>query len=206
MEPLTTAVTGLLGVLVGAWITIASDRAKAKRDFVSRQLSEFYALMVGIREEIRMLSEFRQKVAAYAGDLWKELCEIGRASENPEALQKLLEPERDKIDTRIEYDNTQLQEKLIPAYRRMVDLFREKYWLADFETRQYFTPLVEFVEGWNRFLTRTHSAEVLRRVDVKEDKLLPFYEHLEKTHDSLRNRAACGLKNGHSCRWRKTRI
>jgi len=75
----------------------------------------------------------------------------------------------------------------------MVDLFREKYWLAEFETRKYFTPLVEFVEGWNRFLSRTHSSEVLRRVDVKEDVLLPFYDHLKQTHDQLRERVKDAL-------------
>lgn len=193
MGVFTAALAGLLGVLVGALIAISRERAKAKRDFLSRQLSEFYSPMVGIREEIRILSEFRLKVTGHAGDVWKELCEIGRASGDPEALKKLLEPERDKLDTRIEYDNTQLSQTIIPAYQRMVDLFREKYWLAEFETREYFTPLVEFVEGWNRFLSRTHSPEVLQRVDVKEDVLLPFYDHLRETHDQLRNRVKKAL-------------
>jgi len=109
MELFTAALAGLLGllgVLVGALIAISRERAKAKRDFLSRQLSEFYSPMVGIREEIRILSGFRLKVTGMTGDVWKELCEIGRASGDPEALQRLLEPEREKLDTQIEYDNT----------------------------------------------------------------------------------------------------
>ena len=60
--------------------------------------------------------------------------------------------------------------------RRMVDLFRKKYWLSEPETREYFTVLVEFVELWDRYLSGTHSAKVLEMSDGKDDQLLPFYE------------------------------
>jgi len=60
--------------------------------------------------------------------------------------------------------------------RRMVGLFRKKYWLSEPETREHFTVLVEFVELWDRYLSGTHSAKVLEISDVKEDQLLPFYE------------------------------
>jgi len=188
MVPLFTALIGLLGVLVGALITITIDRTKAKRDFLSRQLSEFYSPMHGIREEIRILSEFRLKVRNHAGKVWQDLCKNGQASGSPEISDKLLEPEREKLHDRIDYDNEQLRQKLIPAYRRMVDLFREKYWLAEPKTREHFPSLVEFVEGWDRFLSGTHSAKIFEGMPVNEDKLLPFYEEIKRTLDRLRRR------------------
>lgn len=188
MEPFTAALSGLLGVLVGALVAVSHERSKARRDFLSRQLSEFYSPMVGIREEIRILSDFRLKVSQQAGSVWKELCNSSRAYEDLESRQNILGSEREKLHTRIDYDNKQVTEKLIPAYQRMVDLFRDRYWLAEFETRQYFTSLIEFVESWNRFLSETHSREVLQRVDVKEETLLPFYENLKEIQDRLRSR------------------
>lgn len=168
---------GFLGVLIGSWLATRRDRARLRIDFRTRQLREFY-----------MLSEFREHVRQQAGTVWDEICKIGRASGDVEALQKLLEPEREKLESRIEYDNKQLEKRLIPGYRRMVQHFRENYWLAEPGTRQYLAALVKFVEGWDRFLSRTHSAEVLNRIDVKEDDLIPFYGHIKTVHDQLRDK------------------
>jgi hypothetical protein len=102
------------------------------------------------------------------------------------------DPELEKSGDRIEYNNRQLTEQLVPAYRRMVDHFRENFWLAEYSTREHFPLLVQFVEKWNRDLAGTFTPELSRRVDVEEKKLYPFYEDLAKTHDSLRQRLRMG--------------
>jgi hypothetical protein len=40
----------------------------------------------------------------------------------------------------------------MPRYREMISVFREKMWLADPETRKFFSELVEFVDVWDKIL------------------------------------------------------
>jgi uncharacterized protein Usg len=88
------------------------------------------------------------------------------------------DPELEKSGDRIEYNNRQLTEQLVPAYRRMVDHFRENFWLAEYSTREHFPLLVQFVEKWNRDLAGTFTPELSRRVDVEEKKLYPLGCHV----------------------------
>ncbi len=51
---------GVIGVLSGPLVASSHARHQSKLAFIEKQLSEFYSPMVGIRKEIRVLSEFRQ--------------------------------------------------------------------------------------------------------------------------------------------------
>jgi hypothetical protein len=186
------AVSGFLGVIVGAWLTACIERGKSRLAFCERQLRELYSPLLGIRQEISVLSEFRQEIRNAAGKVWAERCEVARSMSDIGEKEKALESERKYLPSRVEYDNAQLRERLIPAYRKMVEHFRENYWLAEFETRKYFSVLVRFVEHWERYLSETHSSEVLSQVDEGEEKLKPFYEHLEDAHDRLRAKLESG--------------
>jgi len=48
--------------------------------------------------------------------------------------------------------------------------------------------LVEFVELWNRSEQNSVPGEVIQRLEHGEEKLNPFYEHLQKKHDELREK------------------
>ena len=183
---------GLGGVLLGAWLTSRHAKNQSKLAFIDRQLSEFYSTLVGIRREIRALSEFRLEVDRSAHDVWKELCEVARVPSAPEEFDSILDPEQKYLKTRIEYNNSQLADRLIPGYQKMVAHFRDNYWLAESSTRDHFVVLVRFVETWDRFLSETHSPELLRRVDVKEALLEPLYKDLDEVHDVLREKLQKG--------------
>ena len=92
----------------------------------------------------------------------------------------------------IEDDNNTLKEKLIPAYVRMVDTFRDKLWLAEPRTRDHFVSLIEFVEIWERHLRGALPVEVIEAIGHGEEKLTPFYEHLQMEHDRIRDAIARG--------------
>lgn len=186
------SIAGLVGIVIGAWLSTKLEKYRAKLDFCARQLREFYSPLLGLREEIRILCEFRGEVSKQGHDVWQELCALGQQVKDPEVMRKFLEPEVKHIEGEVEYNNRQLSERLIPAYKRMIQHFRENFWLADPETRKFFPDLVKFVEGWERFLSRTHSPEVMRRIDVNETKLLQFYRHLQDTHNALRERLRQG--------------
>ena len=185
------AIAGLAGVAIGAWLTSRREQKQRQLAFLEKQLSAFYSPMLGLRNEVKTHSAFRVRVQNEADVAWKQLC---ADTENLDVQKRQrITTERGPEFTRIiEYDNDKLNEALLPAYRKMVELFRECYWLAEQETRPYYGGLVEFVEVWNRWIDKALPAEVLKRLEHSEDKLAPFYEHIERTHDEIRQK----LRNG----------
>ena len=182
------ALAGLFGVWIGSTLTSRRERKEQRLSFLEKQLHEFYSGLLGIRSEIRMRSEVRVKVHDAAGAIWPDLCEDARARGGPDELQRLTETRWPEFERLIEYDNNQLFQELLPLYRRMVELFRMNYWLAEPDTRAFFPELVEFVELWNRSEKKSLPVEVVERLGHGEEKLHEFYEHLQKKHDELREK------------------
>jgi hypothetical protein len=187
------AVVGLAGVVVGAgltaWLAARRDRTQRRFAFIEKQLSEFYSPMVGLRAEIRMFGELRVKLQNEADSAWQQLTEGVAPGPESQALTAARFPQFKAL---IEHDNVQFNERLMPAYRKMVDLFREKLWLAEDETRNYYPVLVEFVDVWERWLAGSLPPELIERTGHTEVKLHPFYEHLEAQHARFRH----ALSNG----------
>jgi hypothetical protein len=182
------ALAGLFGVWIGSLLASRREQKEERLSFLAKQLQDFYSALLGIRTEIRMRSEIRVKVQNAAGAVWPDLCEGARARGGPEALQRLTETRWPEFERLIEYDNRQLFEELLPLYRRMVELFRTNYWLAEPDTWVFFPQLLEFVELWNRSEQKSLPVEVVQHLDHREEKLNDFYAHLQQKHDELRER------------------
>lgn len=185
------AAAGLGGVMLGAWLTGKRETRQRELAFIERQLCGFYSPLLGIRSEIHMRSELRLKIQKTADAEWRSLCKE-KQKVGVDALQTLSSERGEEFQKIIEYDNQQLREELIPAYRRMVNLFRDNMWLAEPETKGHFGPLLEFVELWERWLAKSLPPEVITALEHGEGSLHQFYEHLQKKHDELREK----LKNG----------
>jgi hypothetical protein len=185
------AASGLAGVVIGAWLTSLREVKQRKLAFLEKQLSAFYSPMLGLRNEISAHGSFRLRVQNEADAAWRQLC---AETENIdiEARQRISDQRGPEFTRIIEYDNAKLHEELLPAYRKMVDLFRDCYWLAESETRAYFPKLLEFVEVWNRWNDKAIPLEVLKRLEHGENNLDLFYVHSEQIHDAIRKK----LKNG----------
>lgn len=180
---------GFVGVVTGAWLTSRRERTQRKLDFCATQLKDFYSPMLGLRSEIRMLSELRLRIQNTALDVLEDRTK-GSSKTGPAILSAIsATSEHEKL---IEYDNKQLREDLLPAYREMAKLFRDNYWLADTDTRAFYRELIEYVEIWNRSQANTIPGGVLQRLGHAEAKLHPFYEHLQQKHDSLRKKIEDG--------------
>ena len=187
-----SAITGLFGVYIGAWLTKRQTVTRRKLDFYEKQLRELYSSLVGVRKEIQILSEFRLAGAEASQKWWQKVCQRGKNIHDHGEATKFYDEEGKGISSQIEYENKQLTEKIIPAYRQMVDILKNNYWLAEEQTKEYFPTLVKFVEVWERFLSRTHPVDVIKEISVSEKELMPFYKNIEDTHDSFRKK----LKNG----------
>lgn len=147
---------------------------------MTRQLKEFYSLLLGYQQAIRAKSELRVKIGQAANEAWREICE--------RAPQPFLEHERDfePFKRVIEYNNAQLRTELLPLYHKMLDTFRDNYWLAEPETRAWFPELSDFVELWDRWIAESIPGAVIERLKHDEPRLLPFYKELETRMEVLR--------------------
>jgi hypothetical protein len=90
------------------------------------------------------------------------------------------------IVTNIQDKGQVLRDVLMPRYRSMIDAFRDKIWLAEPETCEYFGQLVEFVDVWDKFLDDKLPRSVVPAINRTEVNLKPFYKHLEEVHNRLR--------------------
>ena len=186
------AAAGLVGVVVGAWLTSRRERRQRQLVYLEKQLSSFYSPMLGLRNEVRTHGALRFRIMNEASAAWTQVC---AESEHLDVLERQrITKERGPEFTRIiEYDNNKLHEDLLPAYRKIMGLFRENYWLAEPETRSFYAEVVEFVEIWNRGVEKSLPVEVLKRLQHTEEKLAPFYEHIEKQHDAIRGKLKAGM-------------
>jgi len=188
---LETLLLQFLSALVGGLVVyvfgIRKLSIELRNDFIHKQMSEFYSPIAGCRKRVRAKSEVRSKVSTAANEAWQEQCARDFGTTLPMTNHDEVGAPYDKI---IEYDNNQLREELMPLYRKMLDLFTEKYWLADEDTRAFYDDFLEFVEIWERFLVGALPGEVIKKLGHGEEDLAPFYEHVERKLSSLQEEIA----------------
>jgi hypothetical protein len=177
------AAAGLFGVAVGGYVTAHNQKRERQQRRTSDQLAEFYSPMLALRAQILTKSELRLKISGEAESVWRKMMERPYTQFKNEAslidyVERLTKERSPDFERVIHYENRQLAEDIIPAYRKMVDLFTSKMHLAEFSTIQHFPALLEFVEIWNRWLDRSLPVEVLGQLNHSEEKLFPFYQDL----------------------------
>ena len=174
VPPIATLLAGYIGVQFG----VKQIHIQKHLSFVEKQLTEFYSPLLGIHKEIRAKSEYRLKIETISGRQWKEKAEKG------------VQQSTESVHSEIEYNNRQLNEEFLPMYREMLSIFRSGYWLAEPETKEFYSELVEYVEGWNRWKAKGATPDTMQEVGHSEEKLRPFYAELEKRTDILRKELA----------------
>jgi hypothetical protein len=185
------ALAGFAGVIAGAALTSRRERHARRLSFRSQQLQLLYGPLLGLRSEIQAISELRLRISNAADGAWRELAER-RGDYQTDAFQRLIDERGPQFDAIIQYNNRQLTEELLPTYRKMLETFRNNLWLAEPETVPRFARLVEFLNIWDRWLTKTLPSEVLDRLNHGEEALKPLYAHVEEIVRELRGWLAAG--------------
>ncbi|SRR5579871_1629485 len=188
------ALSGFVGVVLGAWLTARRERVHRRYEFRVQQLRDFYSPLLGLRAEVRARGEHREHIHGLADAAWQRLCsEARQGRDNPEELLNLQRNRWPEFEAVIRYDDRQLAEQLVPTCRKMLLVFRDNLWLAEPETRSYFGELLKFVDVWDGWLANSIPVEVVNATGQKEASLQPLYQHLESTHDELRNHLSKGV-------------
>jgi hypothetical protein len=180
-----TAIAGLVGVALGGVIALYGKKRQRTDEHIQRQLSEFYAPIHGIRLRILAKSELRVKSSGAHGAAWTELLAGPRETGDPEVLKRIEKEKWPAFEKAQQYSEREWIEDIVPLYRKMVDLFTDKIWLAEPSTRQHFKTLVEFVEIWNRYLGGGIAPEALRILGHDENKVKPLYQDVADHVESL---------------------
>ncbi len=181
------ALIGLLGVLIGAEISIHSQKIQRRQARYREQLDQFYSPMFAWRSFIDAKGRTRIKINEAADSTWRDL--VARSRPNIEQMYELTE-ERGPEFQRIEDETNRIfKEEIFPQYQKMVQHFIDHYSLAEPSTQTHLITLVEFVEIWERWLQETIPWDVMRNINNNEEKLLPFYEDLQ----TQLNRLQCKL-------------
>jgi hypothetical protein len=140
--------------------------------------------MVGALVRIRALSEFREELSTASGKAW---IEKAKQWESERDLSKSPEPlDFGPFGKVIKRGNRQLQEILLPEYRKMLALFTEQYWLAEPSTTSHYYELCRFVEIWELYLTQDAPPEALAKLQHSEERVKPLYSDLAATLTKLR--------------------
>jgi hypothetical protein len=79
LTPFASALAGLIGVLLGGWLSGRHERKRREAEFTSRRLSEFYGPILSIRTEIKARSELRLRVQTAAQEEWTKFVNPSKA-------------------------------------------------------------------------------------------------------------------------------
>jgi hypothetical protein len=174
---------GLIGNLTTQYFTNARERRNQSVAFKKQQLEQLYGPLLAARQEIRARSELRVKLQKALDDAHtKDMLAAG-----PGQVAAASDPHISAIAKNIEDENQTFREVLMPRYREMVSIFREKMWLAEPDTRKFFDQLIEFVDVWDKILADKLPRSIPRAINHTEENLKPFYQHLEEVTDRLRD-------------------
>lgn len=187
---LITGVAGVGGIILASRLTARRDAGARAHAFLVRQLDELYAPLVALRSEILARSKLRVTLQAAAQQAWSEIC--AEAGRDPEPLDRAADLWTAHFKALIEGDNAIFKTVLLPAYKTMIALLRDKLALAEPETRAWLPELITFVDVWERHLDGTIPPEVIGIIDHSETHLHGFYDHIAAMETSLRARAKAG--------------
>lgn len=185
------ALAGLTGVAVGGLIFHIREKAARKYSFLEQQAKEFYAPIVGMRQEILAKSKLRVRIRDLGSQGWTELTQRTKDLQPYEQQKIDLErwPEYEKL---IEYGDEEFVEELLPLYNKMLDLFREKQLYIEKSTNDHYPSLLEFVSIWNYSNKGALPKEVIKNLNHDEKPLESFYDDINKTLESIRSKLTKG--------------
>jgi len=176
-------VGGWIGALINNWMMVRRETAARAVQFRKQQLEQFYGPLVAIHKEIRARSELRVKLQNAIDSRHVQDMLLAGPGKTEEASDAHLP----SIVKNVQDENETFRNVLMPRYREMINVFRDKMWLAERETREFFNSLIEFVDVWDKILDDKLPRSVAPAIGHTEENLKPFYRHLEEVHDRLRS-------------------
>ena len=179
---LIAAASGILGVAVAGWLSFRRDKRERQTRLLEQKLGEFYGPLLAIRSQIKAKSELREKISKLVNN------ELPKSLVDLPSMHPFAEAEYKTADQMVEYNNRQIEEDLLPAYKEMRDLFIGKMYLAEKSTLPYLSEIVNFIEIWDRWIDKSIPHTILGQLDHSENRLSPFYEDVQSCFSELQEK------------------
>jgi hypothetical protein len=157
------------------WLALRQLKRKRQLDYADKQLTEFYAPMMGARAEIfndKVFDTHLYRAAAFVDMEYAKVDGEG-AGIGRRAVEKL---------------SSSRYEGRVEAYVEMRKLFADKMAFADRDTREWYAYFHAFVEMLRRHEVKhgPNDETVAALASMFEEKPLePFYRHLEERTDDI---------------------
>lgn len=159
----------LSAILVFEWKFRREFQTKKKAEFLEKQITEFYNPMVVLRKKILAQSKIRVEVEK----ILDEDCKSGFYRRRDDDIFSKIIEKHDK-----DFENI-----IMPNYRKMLEIFDDKYYLADESVQEWYNEFYRFVHLWDDWLygpLQQLEFESKNRLEIKEERVTKFYELLEK--------------------------
>jgi hypothetical protein len=180
----------------GAGITYFFTGRRYKKqevyDFTKRRLNELYGPLCSRLGQLRASGKMKVAIFQAKDAAWKEKCE--RRSAPFLDHEEAFEPYAKSND----YENKHFRESVIPLYDEMLKILNEKRHLAFPSTLRFYDPFYRFVQLWHRWLDDAIPGEAIKKIEVPEEKLQPFYSEIETKHAALLRRLSGDRKHRRS--------
>jgi hypothetical protein len=138
---------GVGGAIITQIMTNARNRNARHVAHRKQQLEQFYGPLLAAHKEIRARSELRLKLQTALDNAHMG----GMVSAGPGRTEEASDRHTAAIVANVQDENETFRDVLMPRYLEMVSTFRDKMWLAEPKTREYFNQLVEFVDVWEKY-------------------------------------------------------
>jgi hypothetical protein len=196
-QSLIAASSGLLGVIVGGFITTWNQRHERKITYLLEELREFYAPLLGMCTQVLAKAGTSQKINR---SIVRERLNQLNQTRNPETQSQISDRFREH-DNRIEEDyKNKFDNETFPAYRDMLDHFTNHMWLSEPSTLKFYDELVELVE-----LLRLDKEDVTEPGVAGEryERQNKLFKNLEALNKDLRDNSEKLKKKLKGKRWHR---
>ena len=190
LQSLITAIAGLGGVSVGAWLTARYQKKARRHERLGQQLRDFYSPMIGMRASIEATLTARDCITEKSRN---DIMERSWAINDVEERRRMRKEEFRRLDESYE---RQFKEYILPLYQGMLKHFTEHMWLAESSTISQYRPLVEWVDSLSKLWEGSISPDVVRESFTYRKgrgPLCDLYDDLQANFDRLRRNLAENL-------------
>lgn len=163
----------VLSLSVGYYFAYRQFKRSNRFNRITDQLSNFYSPMISCLKEIRAKAEIRKKIEDANGKYY--------------SMERSLEENQFYLNS-LKYESEKFRTEILPIYEKMLNVFKEKFHLAEKSTQIWYEELSQYIDVWKRYLNKTLRYETIKELDIKEEKLKPFYDDLEHVFDKLQDK------------------
>jgi hypothetical protein len=173
-------------ILVGGSLTLGGSwfmfRIQRRSSFYETQLKELYGPIRTLLWKIQAETQQRNRILEAGGKAWNNVVNaqvdrLPREQPNFEPYKKMLEDQNDRYE-----------EVIRPLYRQIETILVEKSWLVTEETKNFFLKLYQYNNGQDLILQKRIPGEVYQDIEIKEEELQPFYDHIICTVEILQKK------------------